>query len=321
MTGFIDMHCDTLLAVSREGLGADKCEWTMIDMERLHAAGARAQFFAMFLPEDERLRKDGLDAAGLIEKLYATYLSSLERFDGAAAARNVREMDENFKAGKLSAFLTIEDGRCVDGKLENIRHFYDMGVRLVTLTWNFENCLGAPNSFDPAVMEKGLTAFGKEAVEYMNELGMLTDVSHLSDGGFWDVARVSKKPFVASHSNCRALSPHPRNLTDEMLRTLGDCGGVTGVNIVAGFLDGDIRSKKSTVSRMADHVMHVIGTAGLETAALGTDWDGTDGEIELSSPDKMQLLFDELSRRGLSDDSIEMIAWKNARRVMADAMK
>lgn len=318
---FIDMHCDTLLAVSREGLGADSCAWTMTDLERLRDAGAMAQFFAMFIPEDERLRKDGLDAEGLIQKLYATYIRSLERFDGAAAARNVSEMDENFRNGRVSAFLTIEDGRCVNGKLENIRRFYELGVRLITLTWNFENCLGAPNSFDPAIMEKGLTDFGKEAVEYMNELGMLIDVSHLSDGGFWDVAKVSGKPFVASHSNCRALSPHPRNLTDEMLRTLGDKGGVTGVNVVAGFLDADIYSMKSTVSRMADHLMHVIDTAGLETAALGTDWDGTGGEIELNAPAKMQLLFDELSRRGLSDDSIEKIAWKNARRVMADGMR
>lgn len=318
---FADMHCDSLPAACRSGKTVDDCPEIMVDLKRLKKAGAMAQFFAMFIPEDERLRKEGLDAEGLIQKLYATYLRSLERFDGAAAARNVSEMDENFRSGKVSAFLTIEDGRCVNGKFENIRRFYDMGVRLITLTWNFENCMGAPNSFDPAIMEKGLTDFGKEAVKYMNELGMLVDVSHLSDGGFWDVAKASKKPFVASHSNCRALSPHPRNLTDEMLRALGDCGGVTGVNIVGAFLEPDICSNISTVSRMADHVMHVIDTAGLECAALGTDWDGTGGEIELNSPEKMQLLFDELSRRGLSDDSIEKIAWINARRVMADTMK
>ena len=318
---FIDMHCDSLPAARRAGKTVDDCPEIMVDLKRLQKAGAMAQFFAMFLPPPEGLKKQGIDEETLIAELHGNYSRSLEKFDGAAAARNVGEMDENFRNGRVSAFLTIEDGRCVNGKLENIRRFYDMGVRLITLTWNFENCLGAPNSFDPAIMEKGLTDFGKEAVEYMNELGMLVDVSHLSDGGFWDVAKVSKKPFVASHSNCRVLSPHPRNLTDEMLRTLGDRGGVTGVNIVAGFLDADIYSMKSTVSRMADHVMHVIDTAGLETAALGTDWDGTGGEIELNSPEKMQLLFDELSRRGLSDDSIEKIAWKNARRVMADVMK
>src|SRR5699024_7042079 len=110
--------------------------------------------------------------------------------------------------------------------LRRLHEFYDAGVRLITLTWNYENAAGYPNSRDSSVMRKGLKPFGKVLIEEMNDLGMIIDVSHLSDGGFWDVARRSKKPFIASHSNARAVTSHPRNLTDEMIRAIAEKGGV-----------------------------------------------------------------------------------------------
>ena len=141
---------------------------------------------------------------------------------------NAEELKQNQDAGKISAFLTIENGSLIDGKMDKIREIYDLGVRLVTLTWNDDNCLGHCHSQKPEEMSRGLTGFGKEAVRYMQELGILVDVSHLSDGGFRDVAEASRRsgvPFVASHSNCRALAPATRNLTDAMIRELAECGG------------------------------------------------------------------------------------------------
>ena len=167
-------------------------------------------------------------------------------------------------------------------------------------------------------MEKGLKPFGKEAVEYMNDLGIVIDVSHLSDGGFWDVVQVSKKPFVASHSNCRALSPHVRNLTDEMLRALAEKGGVTGLNFCANFLKQDIQSEESRVEDMVSHIVHMVNVGGLECAAIGTDLDGIGSELEIGDPTQMELLFHGLEQAGFSQDAIECIAWKNAVRVLCD---
>ena len=113
---------------------------------------------------------------------------------------------------------------------------YEKGTRLMTLTWNYENCLGYPNSRDASVMGRGLKKFGLETIEQMNGLGMLVDVSHLSDGGFWDCIRHSSAPVVASHSNVRALCDCPRNLTDEMLKALGEKGGAAGLNFYPAFL-------------------------------------------------------------------------------------
>jgi len=220
----------------------------------------------------------------------------------------------------LAAFFTIEDGRSVDGKMEKIKTYRDMGVSLISLTWNQENCFGFPNSPNAEQMNKGLTAFGKEAIEEMNRLGMLVDVSHLSDGGFWDVAEITKKPFVASHSNCRALSSHPRNLTDEMLKKLAEKGGIAGLNFCGAFLNEDTNCTESRVDAMVSHILHMTRVGGLECAAIGTDFDGISGMLELRSPDKMEKLFDALQKAGLSQDAIEKVAWKNARRVLKDTL-
>ena len=119
----------------------------------------------------------------------------------------------------------MEEGGVLNEKQERLEELYRLGIRLITLTWNYENCLGYPNSRDGEVMNRGLKAFGLEIVERMNALGMLVDVSHLSDGGFWDCIRVSRAPIIASHSNARALCGVPRNLTDDMLRALAEKGG------------------------------------------------------------------------------------------------
>ena len=131
------------------------------------------------------------------------------------------------------ALLTVEEGGVLNGNRNRLEELYQRGVRLITLTWNYENCIGYPNSRNAQEMQKGLKSFGKQMVEEMNERGMLVDVSHLSDGGFWDCIRLSKKPIIASHSNARALCAHPRNLSDEMLCALGECGGVVGLNFLS----------------------------------------------------------------------------------------
>lgn len=326
---YIDMHCDTLAeALARKKETAEILDGTMLDIARLKKSGATAQFFAMFLPQRQMQEWFGTEKmpelTELMMRMYRIYQNTMEQCSGIIApARSYAELCANREAGKISAFLTIENGYPILGELENIKKFYDMGIRLITLTWNDPNCLGFCHSKDQEEMKKGLTDFGKEAVSYMQELGILVDVSHLSDGGFWDVAALAKKrgvPFVASHSNCRALSPSTRNLTDEMIRTLADCGGVAGINFEPTFLNEDTMDKVSRVERMCDHVFHFIQKGGADCVGIGTDFDGIGGQLEIDECTKMPLLFDALHRRGISDDVLEKIAYKNVERVIREGM-
>lgn len=326
---YIDLHCDTLTeALMKKSGTAEVLSGTMADVRRLREAGAAAQFFAMFLPQNRTEGWFGGEEQPTPEELlhgmYQIYCRTMEECsDMIAPARNYRELDANRSQGKMSAFLTIENGFLVRGSMEKIREFYDMGVRLVTLTWNDPNCFGFCHSRDPEEMARGLTDFGKEAVSYMQELGMLVDVSHLSDGGFWDVAGIagrSGKPFVASHSNCRTLAPATRNLTDGMIRALAECGGVAGLNFEPAFLNEDENDRRSRVSRMCDHMMHLIDKGGIECAAIGTDFDGIRGTFEIKDCTGMTLLFAELRRRGLSEDAVWKIAYGNAARVIRETM-
>lgn len=323
---YIDMHCDTLeKALARKSHTAENLEGTMVDVERLKEGGAAAQFFAMFLPQRNVPKWFGLEEMPepeeLMGRMYQIYQDTLSGCSSyLAPAHNYKELEANRKAGKISAFLTIENGFPARGELKNLKKFYDMGVRLITLTWNDPNCFGYPHSGNAEEMDQGLTGFGKEAISYMNELGILVDVSHLSDGGFYDVAELAKKPFVASHSNCRALSPATRNLTDEMIRILAEKGGVAGINFAPFFLNADVTDEFSRVERMCDHILHLIDKGGMDCVGIGTDFDGITGRFEIADCTGMHLLFEALHRRGLSEDAIEKVAYENVARVIRDVM-
>lgn len=320
MKGYFDMHCDTL---ARAFNFKHPDIWTfpgsMLDVERMKKSEMTGQFFAIFFPpKTADMPEDDIYFQKARQILLDTIQNHAESIGFAA---NHQDFIANQAEGKMSAFLTMEDGRAVQASIEKLKYFYEQGVRLISLTWNYENCFGAPNSSNPDIMKKGLTSFGKEAIEVMNELGILIDVSHLSDGGFNDIVDISKKPFVASHSNCRALSPHPRNLTDEMIKKLAEKGGVAGVNFAPGFLDSDINATKSTIKNLAAHIKHFIQIGGIECVGLGTDFDGIEGEFEIGEPEKMELLFEQLHKDGLSEAMIEKIAYKNVLRVVKESMK
>lgn len=325
----IDIHCDTLMAAYfKNGKGADIYEFpeAMIDIKRMKKGDALAQFFAIFIPPQSGY-KDWYGVEAVPDEEYIK--ACAEIFENSvsahseviAKAENAGEIQENERQGKMSAVLTMEDGVAVQGKMENLERFYKLGVRALSLTWNFENCFGAPNSKDPEMMQKGLTPFGKEAVGYMQELGILVDVSHLSDGGFKDVAEICRKPFAATHSNCRALCPHTRNLTDEMIRTLGNAGGVSGLNFGPEFLNEDITSRESTAALLAKHARHMADTGGADCVAIGSDFDGIGGNIEISDCSRMELLERALQKEGFSGNEIEKIFNKNVLRVMKESMK
>lgn len=324
---YIDMHSDTLMKLSDpiEGQSLKSNDIASVDFLRMKESNCMAQFFAIFLLNDrifEMLNKTPISDDEYINKLVKVLKTSVEENkDIIAMAYKADDMLKNYEEGKMSAILTIEDGRSIDNDLNKIRGYYDLGVRLIGLTWNFENCIGFPNSKDEEIMNKGLKDFGKEVVEYMNDIGMIVDVSHLSDGGFWDVVDVSKKPFVASHSNSRLLSPHQRNLKDDMIRALGEKGGVAGLNFGPEFLNEDISLKDSTIELMIKHLNHIKNIGGEDVIALGSDFDGIGGNLEIDSSHKMPLLFEALRKANWTEEQIEKLAYKNVLRVMKETMK
>lgn len=322
---YIDMHCDTLMRAYIEKKDTIyQIPEFMLDIDRMKKGNCLAQYFAIFMQQESTWEKaQGVfpDDLEYIKALLDIFYKSMEDHSKMIApAGTVRQLEENEAAGKMSGILALEDGRVVECRMERLEWLYEQGIRMITLTWNYENCFGFPNSGDRAVMQKGLKDFGREAVVRMNELGLAIDVSHLSDGGFLDVVKLSKRPFVASHSNCRALSPHSRNMTDEMIRALAERGGVMGLNFAGPFLNADAVGRESILARMILHLKHMVKVGGIEVPAIGTDFDGTDGIFDIPDCSKMPLLFETMEKHGFTGEQIEKIAYKNVKRVMGDIM-
>lgn len=313
------MHCDTIykLINSKEERNLRKNDFS-VDIEKLKCGNSLAQFFALFIDKEEC--EDSLETC--LKMVDRFYLELKENEDSIRLARNYEELCNNKRLGKISAFLTIEGGEVLKGLLYNLRNFYRLGVRLITLTWNYENEIGFPNCKEEC-MEKGLTPFGIELIEEMNKLGMIIDVSHLSDGGFYDVAKYSKAPFIASHSNARAITPHRRNLTDEMIKILSEKGGVMGINFCSYFLNtgDDHLANLSKVEDMVRHIKHIKSVGGTQCIALGTDFDGISCDVEIVDISQMEKLIIALKKEGFSEEEIEMICYKNAERVIRNTLR
>ena len=319
----IDLHCDTLSALRhdrKDGGGKVLAENDLhIDLGKLERGDWMLQCFAafVFLEKEE----DPLTAA--LEQIDLFY-EAMDRYsDRIAPVKTWADLDRVRAEGKLGAMLTLEEGGMCKGNPAILRALYRLGARIMTLTWNFENGLAWPNRFDFAAgtaspnTENGLTERGREFVTEMERLGLIVDVSHLGDAGFWDVAKMATRPFIASHSNARAVCGHVRNLTDDMLRAVADKGGVTGINFCGEFLDPG-EKPYSSIRWMAEHIEHIRQVGGIDMIALGSDFDGIERDIEMGDASGMPRLADELHRRRFSDDEIEKIFHGNVLRLLKE---
>ena len=311
----IDMHCDTLIEGWRKPERSFYDGDTSINLKLLKENGSLLQFFAMYLSRNEMKTMDPYD---ILKGIYGYYQTQMEKYsDIIKPVYSAQDVLENEKKGLLSSLLTVEDGVFIDGKIERVQEVYDMGVRLITLMWNFENSVGFPCSDEPEAHLKGLKPFGIEVVEKMNELGMIIDVSHMSEGGFYDVARYSKKPFVASHSCARALCNHRRNLTDDQLKTLGNAGGIAGVNFECSFLKEG--SNCATYDQIIEHLLYMKDKAGIDAVGFGSDFDGIEDNGELVNYSGFKTLLERMEGK-FTYDEIDKICRENALRVIKDVI-
>ena len=315
----IDLHCDTIYELNQRGRNETLAENSLaIDLKRMEQANIMLQIFACFINRKEwKTWEEGYkEALRLLDRLEQETMHNQDRI---RIARNKKEIEENQKAGCISAVASLEEGGILDGKTERLDALEEKGIRLITLTWNYENCIGYPNSCDQTIMEAGLKPFGKQVIQEMNKKGMIIDVSHLSDGGFWDCIRLSEEPVIASHSNCRALCSHPRNLTDAMLYALGEKGGVAGLNFYPNFVRP--QGKQATREALCEHVLHMIEKGGEELPAIGSDFDGFEIEEPRSKTyiyhvGEMELLWESMKRCGITERQLDKIWYKNAMRVL-----
>ena len=357
----LDSHCDapSMLIKGadfakgvRRGISEGSFPVTHVDYPRMKKGGVDASFFALYtsntISEEQSLR--------IVMKMIAAVNDSIAQNPGMVAlATSAAQAFENKKKGLLSIFLGLENGAPIGKDLSMLRLFFKMGVRYMTLTHNGHNEIC--DSAAPA--EKrwgGVSPFGREVIAEMNRLGMLIDVAHISDDSFWDVIKYSKEPVVSTHSCCRALCSHSRNMTDDMICAMAEKGGVIQINFYPSFLEEGFAErfnpvlaefesaydaylsnskdealqtaalqaldkmnsiKRPSYRRIVDHIDHVVKLAGVEHVGIGSDFDGIEIAPEgLDDISMMPKIIVELRKRGYREAEIALITSGNFLRVL-----
>lgn len=316
----IDLHCDTITRCAAEHVPLCSNSFH-IDLDKLRQGNSLAQIFAIYILTNNEAEEYHMEQTPYeyYQYIYSYYKEQLEcNRDYIVPMYSLQDMCKNAKEGKISSLLSIEDGVVIGDSMERLHKLYEDGVRLITLTWNYENAIGYPHSMNTQEMKLGLKPFGIDLIGEMNRLGMIIDVSHLSEGGFYDVARLSKKPFIASHSCARALCNHSRNLSDEQLKTIGNCGGVVGINYYSRFLK-ESSPEKSWIQDVAEHARYIADHAGIEAVALGSDYDGIECSLEWNNYSGTTRVLDALSK-SFSSHEIDMISYQNASRIFREVL-
>ena len=315
-----DGHSDLLYDVTRRRLAGETHVLERRHRDRLAKGGVEGLVLALWTSGGEGTFWEGLSGydtyEARMEAMLACARAELAECPWLEVVRTPAEAERAKQAGKVYAFLGVEGMAAMGEDIAVLDSWAALGVRLGMLTWNEENLLAAGAKADP---QKGLTRLGWRVVRRMRELGMLVDVSHLNDGGFWDVIKLARGPVVASHSNCRALCDVPRNLTDNQLRAIRDTGGVVGLNVYHAFVHAD--PARQTAEMLARHAAHMAEVMGVEHVACGFDFceffgPGNEGAEGLESAAHIKNLFYWLEKLGMSERERRMIARENFLRVL-----
>ena len=359
----VDTHCDTPMSLVSNGfdLGVSH-EEGCVDFPRMVEGGLNAEFFAVFIGQGPRndtaynnVHSQALEIFDAVHKNVSKNSSMSELALSPDDAYRLK------KDGKIASFIGLENGYPIGKDITRVREYYDLGARYITLCHSLNNDI-CDSSTDPKGAEHGgLSDFGEEVVKEMNRIGMIVDVSHISDQAFYDVVKLSKAPVIASHSSSRALCSSPRNLTDDMLQALKSNGGVIQICILSSYiktpepnpeLDAKLEELKTkyngltdltddqkkiyrderraiynkyrklaTVADVADHIDHVVQVTGVDHVGIGTDFDGGGGVDGCRSVAEMKNITIELLRRGYSREDIGKIWGGNIMRVFRNVQE
>jgi len=356
----VDMHADTVQRVLDEHVDLQQqLSDGHFDAVRAKAGSLDAQFFSIWV-EPQLFGGGGARAVKRADDQIAAIRAMAEQHPETwLLATSAADIRRAVQEGKIAALMGLEGGYAIDEKLENVQRYYDLGVRYMSPAWSVSTSW-AGSSGDDAGRTRGLNDFGKSVVREMNRLGMMVDVSHVSDQTFWDIVNTSTAPVVATHSACRAIADVPRNLTDDMIRALAKTGGVVNVIFYPEHLEpgwqelkkkvdaeiatmvqdasnaepGDAVHKKLArdrvrqrefarrlppvmVSRIVDHIDHIVKLVGVDHVGIGSDFDGVQiTTADLANVAELPNLTKELLRRGYSESDVDKILGGNMLRVM-----
>lgn len=361
----IDTHADVPINMMKEGFDVAEehsyeKDGSQIDFPRMKKGGMDAMFFAVYLGQGLRTPEATAEAKqkalAIFDKIHTAVQNNP---DVAGIATSPAHAYRLQKEGKRAVFFGMENGWPIGNDLANLKQYYDLGLRYVTLSHSANNDI-CDSSTDPDGPEyNGLSAFGEKVVDEMNRLGIMVDISHVSDSTFYDVMRLTKAPVLASHSSCRALADHPRNMTDDMIKALAKNGGVIQINFVPDFLrkasqqqelsmkairlkmrqvdlsEADkialrdemkaMREKYAsdlpTVAVAVNHIEHVIKLVGVNHVGIGMDLDGGGLVVGCKDVSEIRSITEELVRRGYSAKDIQKIWGGNVMRVLAEVEK
>ena len=294
-----------------------------IDLSKLKEGGLDVPFFAVFSSE-RYARGRSLDKA--LAQVYAFHYNMKGNREKIAQARTLGDIEKLTRKGKIAAVLTVEGADYIEepGGKELLHQLYDLGVKVLAPTWNYSNELAEGLYSEhwngrPSPDNMGLTAYGENIVQKMNDLGMIIDVSHLHENSFWDVLEKTRAPVIASHSSASGVREHPRNLSDEQLKALAENGGVIHIAFVPDFLTPE--NKTSSVESIVDHIDYVVDLVGVEHVGVGSDFDGAPMPPDIDDASDLPLITEELVRRGYKEKEINKILGGNTLSILKETEK
>ncbi len=331
---------------------SERTEGGNFDFPRAKEGGLDAPFMSIYIPSEYQERGGAKILADslilMTERLVNTWP---EKF---ALAKSPADIEHNFNVGKISLPMGMENGAALEDEISNVKYFYDRGIRYVTLTHGKDNLIG-DSSYDTVGTHGGLSDYGNQVVNEMNRIGIMVDISHVSDNTFYDVLKVTSVPVIASHSSARKFTPgFERNMGDVMIKALAENGGVIMINFGGSFIDGEYNERSAAVrehivnwlaenelgrndpkaeeyikkyveennpfpgvSKVADHFDHIVALVGIDHVGLGSDFDGVGDSLPTGLKDVSMYpnLIAELLKRGYSKADIEKICYRNLFRV------
>ena len=308
----LDSHCDTPMLFAQGYEMYERSDVALVDLHKMHEGALDVTTMVAYLKQGARDEASLAAATEEADKLLQGIADRVERSGGEAVlCYSPSELPAVKNAGKKVVMRAIENGYAIGKELSNIERYRNMGVVYMTLCHNGDNdiCDSARGNAEHG----GLSAFGKDVVREMNRVGMLIDLSHAAESTFWQVLELSEKPVVCSHSSCKALCNHPRNLSDEQLKAIADKGGVVQITMYSGFLREE---GEATLDDFISHLEHAIKVAGIDHVGIGTDFDGDGGIIGCADASEVINLTRRLLAEGFTEGDITKLWGGNFLRVM-----